>query len=373
VLCNRSCLRARAATCAAAEQLTRLAGRTNGSGDGVWFGGGAGSSGWFSATGALAVAEARRAAKAAKVTARIEDKARIGAERITSATTNTTKSISSSSSSGSSSRSSRSSSSSNGNGNNFTSLAATLPSPDAAAAAVAALHWPAEPFTLHLVDWRGCDRSLPPPESVAALTDAVDDAAAAAAAAVDGESAAVPGESAPLLWLGPDSTSGQWRSALASGPAVARAVAGLRLQRWPPLLRPAVAGSSSGACPADLLARQFRACAVFSADGDQDDANDDDGGTATGGGSSGSSAASWSVAVSQAVAASRMRCAPVVFLAGASKSASTWLFNALAMHPQVKSTPLHARSRARCFSFSGGPCLGESLNLKHRLIHPNCA
>jgi hypothetical protein len=31
----------------------------------------------------------------------------------------------------------------------------------------------------------------------------------------------------------------------------------------------------------------------------------------------------------------RMRCTPSFFLAGASKSASTWLFNLLALHPQV--------------------------------------
>jgi len=383
VLCDRDCLRHRASLCAIAEEQASISSQLHSSGSSSSHSRSnstsisASGDSAYSATGAMAVLEARRAAKAAKVAARAVDKARAKADKIRADLAATGSFNDSSNSLNNTSTFINSSS-----GRDFSnhdalkshehSLAAALPSPNVAAAAVSALHWPPEPFTLHLVNWRNCDRSLPslnsevveitnvqsatsPPPTVAAAAAAV---AAADAAESTTREANMP-KAPPLLWLGPDSTSGQWRSPRASGPAVAAAVGSLRLHRWPPLLQhhammgngegvkatsssnvSSISGSSSGrnaSCPSDILARQFHACTVFSASSQAYD--DDHGGYENNGisiSSRSTSTATSSSFSSQVNAVRRMRCTPSFFLAGASKSASTWLFNLLALHPQVK-------------------------------------
>ena len=167
-------------------------------------------------------------------------------------------------------------------------------------------------FRFDMVDWRSCDD--------------------------DGQNhQPITPSSSPFFWLGIHATSGLWLPPSASGTAVASSVAALsgRLQRWPPLLRAMGRGrhsaaesdsdppnnslsvKSSGAlCPLSTIATAWQSCHPFAVDRIE-------------------RKQVGMIASTALELAAATRCAPTLFLAGAMKAASTWLFDVIASHPQV--------------------------------------
>ena len=157
----------------------------------------------------------------------------------------------------------------------------------------------------------------------------------------------------PFMWLGSDAQTGRWRGLGASGPLVGAAVSNMFLRRWPEVLRPLgttvdVENSSrKEAVCSDIIRDQWKHCTPFRKSK----------GSETMGYSKGARSLLFPSFIhrsenppygdeepskktplesQQDEEAATMRCAPSVFIAGAMKCASTYLFNVLASHPQVR-------------------------------------
>ena len=186
------------------------------------------------------------------------------------------------------------------------------------------------------VDWRGCNRS-----------------------SADG-SLDVDTLSLPIIWAGPDAHQGRWRDVQASDKELADIIGRIKLHRWDRVLRPSVLrddtasdheNNSTLKMCSNAQRDQWRFCQPFGLSPRTDDdkstmVDGEQGGGAVGGGrdilvpafvqrftADGRQAPPLQTAKDEEAA--RFRCAPSIFVAGAMKGASTYLFNVLASHPQV--------------------------------------